>query len=77
MGFSEQVKKFADKAKQELSLAQDQATKNMENKLAEVLGEDVGKITGGSFDVGTGKLSGVQAPPDVIERLRAADLLRD
>lgn len=77
MGFADDVKKWTDARKAEMDDAISQVKANAERRLQEVLGEDVTKITGGVFDAATGKFYDMQAPVDVLEKMRQANLLRD
>ena len=77
MGFADDVKKWTDSTKEKMNEAANQVQKNAEVRLNELPGEDIKKITGGVFDVATGKFYDMQAPADVLEKMRQANLLRD
>jgi hypothetical protein len=77
MGFADDVKKWTGGAKANIDAAVKQDVQNAGVVLERVLGEDAKKITGGAYDVSAGKFYGVVAPPDVLERMRKANLLKD
>lgn len=77
MSFSGQVDKFAKRAKeriQEMSAADSACAEQMLHK---ILGQDALQIKSISYDQCTGKLHSIDAPHSIVDRLRAAALLRD
>lgn len=77
MSFGGDIKKFTGKARTQIHEAEEQAKQNLSRRLEEVLGEDVHLIKGGKFDLETGMFTEVGAPADIIDRLRAAGLMKD
>lgn len=77
MGFGSDIKKFTDKARSQIREAEEQAKQNLLRRLEEVLGPDAQLIRGLQFDVSTGKITEVGAAPEIIDRLRAAGLMKD
>jgi hypothetical protein len=78
MGFADSVKKFAEETKSKLQAAQEEAGEKALAALKETLGDDINLITHSpSFDIEAGKFYDVHAPKAVLEKLRAAGLLRE
>jgi hypothetical protein len=76
VGFGDQVKSFADKAKAQLEQAQQQAEVNARQRLVEILGDDAKLIRNLKLDLELGKFYEIDAPPQIIERLRAAGVVK-
>lgn len=76
MGFSDQIKQFADDTKKKIEQAYKQVEENAHNRLREILGDDYSLIKSIRLDADVGKFYAVDAPEDVIEKIRAAGLLR-
>jgi len=77
MSFSSDIKKFADKVKDQNRQAQEQAKQNLRGRLEEVLGPDAQLVKGITLDTDVGKIAEIDAPPDVVDRLRAVGLMKD
>jgi hypothetical protein len=77
MGFGDQIQKFGDGVMAQLDVKKKEAQVNAEERLRELLGEDVALIKSSSLDLDVGKFYAVDAPEAVIARIRAAGLLRD
>lgn len=77
MGFGDQIKKFADDAKAKLDEQVKEVEANAKKRLHELLGDDVSLIKSIRLDADVGKFHAVDAPQSVIDRLRAAGLLKD
>ncbi len=77
MSFSDQIKRFADDTKAKLGDVVKQVEANAQKRLREVLGDDVSLIKSIRLDADVGKFHAIDAPQSVIDRLRAADLLKD
>ncbi|MCE3606565.1 hypothetical protein LXA47_23600 [Massilia sp. P8910] len=77
MGFADEVKKFTGTAKAKLVDAQKQVEMNAKQRLLEVLGDDVGLIKSIKLDMDVGKFYEIDAPVEVVERLRAADVVKE
>lgn len=77
MSFGKDIGKFAENQKARLAEAQKQAEQRFSERLEEVLGADVHKIKGGTIDLDAGTMRDIQAPEDVLARLRAAGMIKD
>lgn len=77
MSFGNDIGKFVENQKARLAQAQKQAEQRFSKRLEEVLGADVHKITGGTIDLDSGTMRDVQAPEDVLYRLKEAGLIRE
>lgn len=77
MGFGDQVKSFADKAKAQLDQAQKQVAANAKQRLVEILGDDAALIGSIKLDVDIGKFYEIEAPTEVIARLRVAGVIKE
>lgn len=78
MGFADSIKKFVDETKVKLQTKQEEAAANALVALKVTLGDEINLITQSpSFDLETGKFYNVHAPDAVLEKLRAAGLLRE
>lgn len=76
VGFGDQVKNFADKAKAQLDQAQQQMAENAKQRLVEILGDDAALISSIKLDADIGKFYEIEAPIEVITRLRAAGVVK-
>lgn len=77
MGFADEVKKFTDSAKTKLADAQKQVEMNANQRLLEILGDDVGLIKSIKLDMDVGKFYEIDAPVEVVDRLRAANVVKE
>ncbi|WP_139112764.1 hypothetical protein [Stutzerimonas nitrititolerans] len=74
MGFSDQIKAFAEQAKSSLELKKAEVEANARKVLSELLGEEVSKIESISLNSDTGKFHSVVAPESIIQKLKDANL---
>ena len=73
MGFGDQIKQFAHDSKKKMDQVQ---TENAHKRLREILGNDYPLLKSIRLDANVGKFYAVDAPEEVIEKIRAADLLK-
>ncbi len=76
MGFSNDIKKFTEKAKKELEVKRKEAEENAEVVLRELLGDDMLLIEEITLDTDVGKFYNVVAPQIVLDKLQEANLLK-
>jgi hypothetical protein len=76
MGFSDDIKKFSNKTKENMQEKVKEVEINAEKILHDLLGEDISLIENISFDTDVGKFHNVVAPESVIDKLREAGLLK-
>ncbi|OGS98228.1 MAG: hypothetical protein A3F73_01855 [Gallionellales bacterium RIFCSPLOWO2_12_FULL_59_22] len=76
MGFEDQIKAFADKAKEAMEAKKLEVENNAKKALHDLLGEDVSKIQSISLDADIGKFHSVVAPESILAKLREANLLK-
>lgn len=77
MGFGDQIRRFTDDAKAKLDAQVEVVRASAEKRLHELLGDDVSLISSIRLDADVGKFYAVDAPQSVIDRLRAAGLMKD
>ncbi len=77
MGFGDQVKNFVDKTKAQLDEAQQQVAANAKQRLAEILDDEAVLITSIKLDADLGKFYDIEAPTEIIARLRAAGVVKE
>lgn len=75
MGFGDQIKAFAEKAKSNIEAKQAEAESNAKKALLDLLGEEASQIESISLNLDTGKFHSVVAPENIITKLRDANLL--
>lgn len=73
MGFGDQIKVFAEKAKSDIEAKKVEAESNAKKALVDLLGEDASQIESISLNLDTGKFHSVVAPENVIAKLRDAN----
>lgn len=76
MSFSDDIKKFTEKAKKGFEEAKEQLAINAKNRLQEVLGDEADKIKSIKLDADVGKFYDVDAPESVLKKLRNEGLLK-
>jgi len=76
MKFSDQIKSFTDKAKVGMEQAQQELIENAKQRLDDVLGDDAALIKSIKLDTDVGKFYDIEAPEAVLDKLRAAGLVR-
>jgi len=76
MGFGDQIKQFADDSKKKMDQDHKQVEENAHKRLREILGDDYSLIKSIRLDADVGKFDAVDAPEEVVEKIRAAGLLK-
>ena len=77
MKFSDQINNFTDKAKVGMEQAQQEVIANAKQRLGDVLGDDASLIKSIKLDADVGKFYDIEAPEAVLDKLRAAGLVRE
>lgn len=77
MAFGDQVKRFTEKAKLQLEDVKKQVEANAKQRLVDILGDDVGRIRGIKLDTDIGKFYDIDAPEEIIERLRSSGVVKE
>lgn len=77
MKFGDQIKNFAESAKEKIDAQVQDLEQRAKAKLHELLGDDVALVKSISLDADVGKFHLVDAPQSVVDRIRAAGLLKD
>lgn len=75
MGFEDQIKAFAEKAKSDIEAKKTEAESNAQKVLLDLLGEEISQVESISLNLDTGKFHSVVAPENIITKLRGANLL--
>ena len=73
MGFGDQINQFAYDSKKKMDQVQQE---NTHKRLREILGNDYPFLKSIRLDADVGKFYAVDAPEEVIEKIRAAGLLK-
>lgn len=76
MGFSDEINRFTDKAKETIEAKKREVEENAKKVLKDLLGDDVSQIESIVLDADIGKFHSVVAPEGVLAKLREADLLK-
>ena len=77
MTMSKGINEFVERQKLQLEEQQRQLQETAKQRLFEVLGNDVGLVKGIALDADVGKFFDIDAPQEVVDRLRAAGLVRE
>lgn len=77
MAFGDQIKRFSENAKQQLEAQKKQVEQNAKQRLVEILGDDVALIKSIALDADIGKFYNIDAPHDVVDRLRIAGVVKE
>lgn len=76
MGFGDQIKQFSSNAQKAMEQGKKQVEENAHKRLREILGADYSLIKSIRLDADVGKFDAVDAPKEVVEKIRAAGLLK-
>ena len=77
MAFGDQIKHFTEKAKQQMEAQKKQVEQNAKQRLVEILGDDVALIKSIALDTDVGKFYNIDAPQEVVDRLRSAGVVKE
>lgn len=77
MAFGDQIKRFAENAKQQMEAQKKEVEQNAKQRLAEILGDDVALIKSITLDADVGKFYNIDAPQEVVDRLRSAGVVKE
>lgn len=77
MAFGDQIKRFAENAKQQMEAQKKQVEQNAKQRLAGILGDDVALIKSIALDADVGKFYNIDAPQEVLDRLRSAGVVKE
>jgi len=77
MAFGDQIKRFTENAKQQMEAQKKQVERNARQRLVEILGDDVALIKNIALDTDIGKFYNIDAPQEVVDRLRSAGVVKE
>jgi hypothetical protein len=77
MAFGDQIKRFTENAKQQMDAQKKQVEQNAKRRLVEILGDDVALIKSIALDADVGKFYNIDAPQEVVDRLRSAGVVKE
>ncbi|WP_343741655.1 hypothetical protein [Herbaspirillum huttiense] len=77
MALTKGIEEFVALQNQEFEEAKNHLQQAAKDRLLEVLDEDISLIESIALDADVGKFLEIKAPQEIIERLRAADLVRE